>query len=381
MKTLCSKIFCLVLLAVISMTLCRTPDANAQTVTFDDQGYVHNAGLGRSIVAGNFTFSVVDQNLVIQAASEQIYYESSSGGNGFGGSGLIYVGDQFNFDDPYYFRIQVNDGSNRHLTSFYIYDYINAAGKDNISITVEGFRDNVKIGEQDFNLIGDGISKQVLSMNAAVFSDVDEVRIRQLQPFAYGPEFPGVVFAFDQFVFDTALPVRLAAFTAQESEKGVDLSWKTASETISSYFGIERSGDAKNWHQIGRVIATGESGQPVYYGFRDEERVSGERFYRLKMVDVDSSFAYSKICHVAMSTERGIVLYPNPATTSVTLRTSNAVISSVELFDEVGKSVSNFQPMPGEMSLSLSNVPPGIYFLRLGTAGGVVETKKLVKAK
>lgn len=381
MKKLCSNssVFMLFLAGVLS--LMPLFDAHAQTVTFDDQGYVHNAGLGHSIVAGNFTFSVVDQNLAIAPASEQIYYESSSAGNGFGGSGLIYVGDQFNFDDPYYFRIQVNDGSNRHLTSFYIYDYTNAAGKDHISITVEGFRDNVKVGEQDFNLIGDGISKQILSMNATVFSDVDEVRIRQLQPFAYGPEFPGVVFAFDQFVFDTALPVRLAAFTAQKSEKGVDLSWETASETLSAYFGIERSGDAKNWRQIGRLSAKGESGQPVYYGFHDEEVISGEHYYRLKMVDIDSSFTYSKICHVARSRDQDIVLYPNPATVSVTLRSSDAVISSVELFDEAGKRVSTFQSAAGEVSLPLSNVLPGIYFLRLGTAGGGSETKRLVKAK
>ncbi len=381
MKKLCSNgsVFVLFLAGVLS--LMPLFDTYAQTVTFDDQGYAHNAGLGRSIAVGNFTFSVVDQNLTIQPDDEQIYYESSSEGNGFGDSGLIYVGDQFNFDDPYYFRIQVNDGSNRHLTSFYIYDYTNAAGKDHISITVEGFRDNVKVGEQDFNLIGDGISKQVLSMNAAIFSDVDEVRIRQLQPFAYGPEFPGVVFAFDQFVFDTALPVRLAAFTAQKSEKSVDLFWETASETLSAYFDIERSGDAKNWRQIGRLNAKGESGQAVYYGFRDEEIISGERYYRLKMVDADSSFAYSKICHVSTSTGQGIALYPNPATVSATLKSSNAVISSVELFDQAGRRVSTFQAMTEQVSLLLSHVLPGIYFLRVGTVGGGFETKRLVKAK
>ena len=385
MKKVSFNIFaCAAVLAGI-LPLFSASGIYAQIITFDDQGYVHNAGLGRSIVVNGFTFSVTDANLVVPAANEQIYYESSSVGNCFAGSGLIYVGDQFNFDDPYYFRIQVNDGSNRRLTSFYIYDYTNAAAKDKISITVEGFRDNVKSGEQDFNLIDDGISKQVLNLDPAVFGDVDEVRIRQLQPFAFGSEFPGVIFAFDQFVFDSALPVRLVAFEAKRSENGTDISWQTANETASTYFDIERSADAQNWERIGRLNAKGESDKLVYYKFRHEGSLSGERYYRLKMVDADSSFAYSRICHVpAANTGHDMVLYPNPATSSVTLRTSEVAISSVELLNDVGKRVKTFQPslpVTTEMNLPLDNVQPGIYLLRMKTGGGVFETKKLVKAR
>lgn len=380
MKKLCSNGSVCFLAGVLS--LMPLFDTHAQTVTFDDQGYVHNAGLGRSIVVGDFTFSVVDESLAIQPASEQIYYESSLVGNGFAGSGLIYVGDQFNFDDPYYLRLQINDGSNRHLTSFYIYDYINAAGKDNISITAEGFRDNVKIGEQDFNLIGDGISKQVLNLNAAIFGDVDEVRIRQLHPLAYGAEFPGVVFAFDQFVFEQALPVHLVAFAAQRAENGVDLSWETATEVNSAYFDVERSADAQNWKQIGRVTANGSSGQMVAYRFRDEINAREEHYYRLKMADADSSYAYSKICHVPAEKHSLIAMYPNPATSFVNLRSVGARISGVELLDDKGRRLRVFPLSPSvETNLPLDNVLPGAYFLRAHTDEGVLETKRLVKAK
>ncbi|WP_353720841.1 T9SS type A sorting domain-containing protein [Dyadobacter sp. 676] len=358
--------------------------ARAQTITFDDQGYVHNAGLGQSITVGNFTFSVVNQTLAIDPENEQMYYESSSEGNGFAGSGLIYVGDQFDFDDPYYFRIQVSDGTNRHLSSFYIYDYINAAGKDKISITVEGFRDNVKVGEQDFNLIGDGVSKQVLSLNTTIFSDVDEVRIRQFQPFAYGAEYPGLVFAFDQFVFEEALPVRLAAFGAQKTENGIEVFWETATETGSAYFDVERSTDARSWERIARLDAKGESDQSVHYHFRDEGPVQEGRYYRLKMVDADSSFAYSKIEHVAADKRRGIVMYPNPAISSVTVRNIDSPISSAELLDDDGRRMESFPsllPVRGEITLPLPDITPGTYWLRIHMAGGVFETKKLVKAK
>gem|GEM_PF-2450695 len=164
------------------------------TITFDDQGYAHNGNLGRSITIGNFQFSVTAENLTTPASDYDIYYESASEANGFGGSGLIYVGDQFNYDDPYYFIVKTVDGTDRSFQSFYIYDYVtNPTG---VGLTVEAYRDDTLLGSQDLTIPAS--SKATYTLNS-IFGNVDEIRIRQKTPLAY-PGYPGVVFAFDHFV-------------------------------------------------------------------------------------------------------------------------------------------------------------------------------------
>ncbi|PPK99905.1 Ig-like domain-containing protein [Parapedobacter indicus] len=163
------------------------------TVTFDDQGYVHNASLGRSITIGNFEFSVVAQDLTMPEFDVDIFYESASAGNGFGGSGLIYVGDQFDFDDPYYFIVKTVDGTNRSFQSAYIYDYV--SNPLTVDLTVEAYRDGTLLGTQDVDITS---VKNAYTLGA-LFGSVDEIRFRQKTPLAY-PGLSGVVFAFDHFI-------------------------------------------------------------------------------------------------------------------------------------------------------------------------------------
>ncbi|NGM63399.1 BspA family leucine-rich repeat surface protein, partial [Sphingobacterium sp. SGG-5] len=179
------------LLLVFMLPLAFSTSAQTTTITFDDQGYVHNANLGKSITIGNFLFSVRAENLA--EPEYDIYYESSSAANGFGGSGLIYVGDQFNFDDPYYFIVKTVDGTNRSFQSVYIYDYV--SNPLTVDLTVEAYRDGTLLGTQDLDISS---VKNTYTLGA-LFGNVDEIRFRQKTPLVY-PGLSGVVFTFDQFV-------------------------------------------------------------------------------------------------------------------------------------------------------------------------------------
>ncbi|MEK6476284.1 right-handed parallel beta-helix repeat-containing protein [Catalinimonas sp. 4WD22] len=100
------------------------------------------------------------------------------------------------------------------------------------------------------------------------------------------------------------LPVELTSFSASLLEPHVELNWETASEINSDFFAVERSENGKDFKEVGRLKAAGNSNVPLEYRYIDEQvanRLSGSVFYRLRTVDFDGSFEYSDITTVTLS--------------------------------------------------------------------------------
>jgi hypothetical protein len=100
-------------------------------------------------------------------------------------------------------------------------------------------------------------------------------------------------FFLDEFTLEkfSPLPVELVEFKANKNR----LSFVTASEKDNAYFIIERSADAKGFSEIGRLKGGGTTASHRIYQFVDQEQLVGANYYRLKQVDKDGRFEYSKI--------------------------------------------------------------------------------------
>lgn len=137
---------------------------------------------------------------------------------------------------------------------------------------------------------------------------------------------------FSEFWFNTggslqsgALPVELLAFTVSkkvsiDNAEQVIANWITTSETNTDYFEIERvqGSDAFNLNQfkkIGKILSAGNSSVKQEYSFTDiSPDQSTTNYYRLKMVDKDGTFQYSRIQSVSFDVKDGWRTYPNPST-------------------------------------------------------------------
>ena len=182
-----------------------------------------------------------------------------------------------------------------------------------------------------------------------------------------------------QYACNIPLPVKLESFDVTNSESGVLLNWATTSETNSDRFEIEHSIDATNWYGIGSVKAAGESKLSNKYSFTDASPVNGLNYYRLKMVDQDGSFAYSRIKSIRTSTGNGVTVYPNPVTESITLGTVDiSTIGSVEIFDAKGVVVMK-TAKPASNKINVEKLGAGIYVMKITRTSGVSESQKIVK--
>lgn len=71
-------------------------------------------------------------------------------------------------------------------------------------------------------------------------------------------------------------------------------------------------------------------------------------------------------------------IFPNPTKDNWTVKTKNENISSIRVFDILGKSVLSLSPNSNEATIDGSGLKSGLYFAQIKTANGI-SSKKLVK--
>lgn len=169
---------------------------------------------------------------------------------------------------------------------------------------------------------------------------------------------------FPNPVTTSPLPVTLTRFTIALESADAHLHWETTEEVNSSHFEVERSRDARNFTAIGSVEAHRNTSGVRRYLYNDPSLPSGTYYYRLKMVDTDGTFSYSRLASIRIDRDAEIVIYPNPAEEQLTI-TAREKISRIDLVDLRGQTVHSASPDASTYTFPLSGYAGGLYLLRV----------------
>ena len=174
------------------------------------------------------------------------------------------------------------------------------------------------------------------------------------------------------------IPVELLSFTGQLIDKQtVKLDWATASERNAAYFSVEKSVNGKDFKTIGTVNAIGNSAKRNDYTFNDVlSEMDKIMYYRLKQMDVNGDFKYTKTVTIYNNASKNSTLkvYPNPATHTITVDVTEG-IKSVNVYNLQGILVK--QSRMNEVNIS--DCAAGIYLLEVENTEGVLSRVKFVK--
>jgi hypothetical protein len=195
----------------------------------------------------------------------------------------------------------------------------------------------------------------------------------------------------DLSVYDLSLmPVELGLFTAVANGKTIQLNWSTQTEKNSNKFNIERKTINANWALIGSVKAAVLSNSPKQYSFTDKNLQSGKYQYRLKMIDNDGTFEYSKIVETEVAVPKNYELnqnFPNPFNPNTVISYSLPLSSDVKLivYNSLGQTVKvleNGFKNAGTYSVNFiaAELPSGTYFYKI-EAGQFSQIKKMILLK
>jgi hypothetical protein len=176
----------------------------------------------------------------------------------------------------------------------------------------------------------------------------------------------------------TTLPLVLTDLSAVKNSSGVILNWKTYNEQNASHFEIERSSDGNNYTMIGRVNAAGNSQDTRLYHFTDNTPLTGTGFYRLRMVDIDNKFSYSRV--VAVTSTSGIKdllqLFPNPVTDvlQLQLQSDKKETATLSITTIAGQVILQRELQLAEgsnaFSIPVKSFQSGHYYVTIHTSSG-----------
>ena len=173
------------------------------------------------------------------------------------------------------------------------------------------------------------------------------------------------------------IPVELLSFNAHLIDNQIiRLNWVTTTELNSAFFSIEKSTDGTKFLPIGQVKAAGHSNQKLHYTY-DDSSISKDKivYYRLKQVDNDGQYKYSKTVAVAQKDKNiKLSVYPNPAKDVLIIEGLDD-IKTVKIYNFQGVLVQKTT----QKSISLNSQPTGIYILEVENTEGVVSRIKFVK--
>tara|TARA_R110002049_G_scaffold306731_1_gene505702 strand:- start:1535 stop:3373 length:1839 start_codon:yes stop_codon:yes gene_type:complete len=176
----------------------------------------------------------------------------------------------------------------------------------------------------------------------------------------------------------TPLPVTWSSFVGKNTLAGNELTWTTASEINNDYFSVERSNNATAWTAIGQVNGNGNSITRKVYSFVDREPIEKYNYYRIKQVDFNGAFDFSKTISILNRPKEAISIYPNPAKNQVTINHPEGSICL--LFDLLGNELIVKRQRNSESTeMNTSSLKSGIYMIKIVENQSKRETiKKLI---
>ncbi len=186
----------------------------------------------------------------------------------------------------------------------------------------------------------------------------------------------------------SSLPVELRSFNAQPVDNEyIALNWTVESELDFAGYEIQRSLDGRTFEAIGWEDGS-EAQVSTNYGFKDLEVTKGtDYFYRLKMIDLDNSFEYSKVVNAHLDLKNGFeigTIYPNPvkdAEVSLNINTNLDENIFIEVYNQTGSLVLNQQRniASGENTIVLptNDWVSGLYLVKVGN-GAKEEIRKII---
>ncbi|MDP3147784.1 MAG: T9SS type A sorting domain-containing protein [Ignavibacteria bacterium] len=189
-----------------------------------------------------------------------------------------------------------------------------------------------------------------------------------------------------------ALPVELETFMVSLEKTYIALKWTTATELNSYGFEVERrlTECGCEWEKIGFIPASGNSNSPKNYELKDFVKENGNYVYRLKMIDTDGKFDYSKEVQIKITAPLKFDLsqnYPNPfnPVTTIKFALPEASKVSLKIFSIMGEEVVelvNEEKSAGyhQFEFDASGLSSGIYFYKI-VANNFSHTKKMLVVK
>lgn len=179
-----------------------------------------------------------------------------------------------------------------------------------------------------------------------------------------------------------SMPVTFSRFNYKLLDKQVELIWETTSETGNQYFLIERSTDGNSFQVIGKKNSAGNGTSIHHYSYVDSAPLLSN-FYRLKQVDWNGRYTYSKVLSAKFPSMNSIAILGNPIhdVLRIQIKENLGNLLNFLILDMTGRKVKTGRVTNGIQEINLSTIAPGAYRLIVTTKNGQFFSQQFIKVK
>lgn len=180
------------------------------------------------------------------------------------------------------------------------------------------------------------------------------------------------------------LPLELLKFEAVKRDNTVILEWATANEINNKGFEVQRSSNGSNWEILDFIPGHNNASQEHLYSFNDKSPHPGFNYYRLRQIDQNGQFKYSKVRSLEFKDSNSIAdihIYPNPVSDNLlTIQLSHAGDAEyqISIVDVAGKNWLKQQSTLTKTILDIKEIPTGVYILHLEMEGQILSRKIVI---
>lgn len=218
----------------------------------------------------------------------------------------------------------------------------------------------------------DPVSQKEIDRNNAIYYQSGQ---NNRNPYIDHPEYAALVFQCTGL-----LPVTITDFNAVKSNETVLLKWYATYETSFKQYEIERSLNGVNFNKIGEVAGRNLAN----YSFNDSNLPEGSVvYYRLKMIDIDGKYTYSKTVPVKLNNNlSNAIVYPNPTAESLNIKLAQTLTanSTLKVMDVAGR-IMKQQIIPAgtfNFSIDVKQLTAGRYFIKISNNNQVITQSFVV---
>ncbi len=177
---------------------------------------------------------------------------------------------------------------------------------------------------------------------------------------------------FSGFIVHTyskPLPVRLISFSGKAGEQHAHLQWTIADAENFDHFELERSMDAKQFQFVSKIAFSPDQDQYEFSdlgaaGFTNTQNLI---YYRLKMLDQDGTYAFSRVVNLKFNDPDQNFAYPNPFVneTAIAIKNKNGQKAGIQIMDKKGNVVFTKTAIVVDNKIPLTDlkIPAGTYVI------------------
>ena len=223
-----------------------------------------------------------------------------------------------------------------------------------------------------------GLGKNPCSSSAMFTGSLDDI-------VAYNRVLTGTEIS-NMYTYLSGIPLSVGwfYFNGEIIPGGIKLKWEVGQSSNNDHFEIEHSTDGVNFSLIASIAANSGvmNGNKMDYGFSHEPIASGNHYYRLKQVDADGKFSYSKTISLILHNSKSLNLKLNPVHDQlVLLNQDQQMIDHLSVMDVSGRVIRAQKINSSNSSIKTDShdLPAGYYLLQVKLYGGEIKTIRFIK--